>query len=165
VDIVPRELFDRLVPEHKSDRYYKSYDSWTQFMTMLFGILSRRDSTTEIACGMQALLGKLNYSGLDTSPAKSTIGDGLRNRSETENRIKTQIGCTLIARLPLTVLKAKTKTKEAFSTVAAVIRIHLISYPDMYWLVENCSGTYSKKKIRRNKGPGVQLSLVFEMGG
>jgi IS4 transposase len=85
--------------------------------------------------------------------------------SETENEIKTQIGCTLIAQLLLTVLKVKTKTKETFSTVAAVIRIHLISYPDMYWLIENCSGTYSKKKIRRNKGLGVQLSLAFEMGG
>jgi hypothetical protein len=64
VDIVPRELFDRLVLEHKSDRYYKTYDSWTQFMTLLLGILSRCDSTTEIACGMQALQGKLNYFGL-----------------------------------------------------------------------------------------------------
>jgi hypothetical protein len=82
VDIVPCELFDRLVLEHKSDRYYKSYDSWTQFMTLLFGILSRCDSSTEIACGMQALQGNLNYFGLDASPAKSTIGDGLRNRDE-----------------------------------------------------------------------------------
>ncbi len=82
VDILPRELFDRLVLEHKSDRYYKMYDSWTQLTTLLFGILSRCDSTTEIACGMQALQGKLNYFGLDSSPAKSTIGDGLRNRDE-----------------------------------------------------------------------------------
>ncbi len=82
VDIIPRSLFDRLVLEHKSDRYYKVYDSWTQFVILLFGILSRCDSTTEIACGMQALQGKLNYLGLDSSPAKSTIGDGLRNRDE-----------------------------------------------------------------------------------
>lgn len=82
VDIVPRALFDRLVFEQDSDRYYKRFDSWTQFVTLLFGILSRCDSTTEIASGMQALQGKLNYLGLDASPAKSTIGDGLRNRSE-----------------------------------------------------------------------------------
>jgi len=82
LDLVPRALFDRLVLEHHSDRYYKAFDSWTQFITLLFGILSRCDSTTEIASGMQALHGKLNYLGLHASPAKSTIGDGLRNRSE-----------------------------------------------------------------------------------
>jgi hypothetical protein len=393
VDFVPREFFDKLVLEHKSDRYYKTYDSWTQFVTLLFGILSRCDSTTEIACGMQALQGKLNYLGLQSSPAKSTIGDGLRNRdeaffrglyfglidyfspllsvsriegipfehffafdsttitlftdimkgvgrnpkgegkkkgglkvhmmidvhsdtakfariseakmhdkkflqylslprgsmivfdkaynhyaqfaqwtqddiyfvcrlkdnavyevqevlseegltagsagvmkqehihlrypvsnskkkcglclrkvtyrdeqgriyefitnnwgisaemvafiykkrwdielvfkkmkqnfqlhyfySETVNGIKSQIWCTLIAQLLLTVLKVTTGTKKAFSSVAAVIRIHLISHLEIYWLIENCSRTYSKKKTRRNKGPGVQLSLAF----
>jgi hypothetical protein len=82
VDLVPRSFFDRLVLEHGSDKYYKSFSSWTQFITLLFGILSRCDSTTEIASGMQALHGKLNYLGLSSSPAKSTIGDGLRNRAE-----------------------------------------------------------------------------------
>jgi hypothetical protein len=392
VDLVPRAFFDRLVLEHGSDRYYKCFSSWTQFITLLFGILSRCDSTTEIASGMQALQGKLNYLGLSSSPAKSTIGDGLRNRSEdffrslyfelidyfspvlsvsrmekipfkhffafdsttislfsdimkgvgrnpkgegkkkgglkvhmmidvhsdtakfaciseakmhdkkflehlnlpqgsmitfdkaynhyaqfarwteegvyfvcrlkdnavyeiqevlfeqsladkspgvmkvehihiqykltpeskrshtlclrkityrdgqgriyqfitnnfeisaemvafiykkrwdiellfkklkqnfqlhyfyseTENGIKTQVWCTLIAQLLLTVLKVKTKTKKAFSTVAALVRIHLISHLDVYWLIENCSRTYSKKKLRRNKSPGIQLSL------
>jgi IS4 transposase len=79
--------------------------------------------------------------------------------SETENGIKTQVWCTLIAQLLLTVLKVKTKTKKAFSTVAALVRIHLISHLDVYWLIENCSRTYSKKKLRRNKSPGIQLSL------
>ncbi|MEI2421709.1 hypothetical protein V6O07_15645, partial [Arthrospira platensis SPKY2] len=35
----------------------------------------------EVCDGMRALAGKLNYLGLDTSPAKSTAGDGLRGRS------------------------------------------------------------------------------------
>lgn len=394
MDIIPRELFDKLVFEHKSDRYYKQYSSWTQFITLLFGILSRCDSTTEIASGMQALQGKLSYFGLSASPAKSTIGDGLRNRSEgffralyfglihhfsstlsvsriekvpfehfyafdsttislfsdimkgvgrnpkgegkkkgglkvhmmidvhsdtakfariseakmhdkkflrylnlpkgsmivfdkaynhyaqfatwtqkevyyvcrlkdnavyteeevffeqtladnaagvmkdehihlkyklasnskqkmplclrkvtyrdeqgrvyefitnnfeitaelvafiykkrwevelvfkklkqnfqlhyfyseTVNGIKTQIWCTLIAQLLLTILKAMTATKKAFSTVAALVRIHLISYLDMYWLIENCSRTYTKNVARKNKSPGIQLTIPF----
>lgn len=392
VDLVPRSLFDKLVIEHKSDHYYKRFDSWTHFVSMMFGILSRCDSTTEIAAGMQALHGKLNYFGLDASPAKSTFGDGLRNRdegffrdlyfklidyfsstlsvsrikdvpfeffyafdsttiglfsdimkgvgrnpkgegkkkgglkvhmmidvhsdtakyaciseakmhdknflkhltlpsgsmivfdkaynhyaqyakwtrdtiyfvcrlkdnalyevqevlseheltenafgvikdehihirykpypnsktkqtlclrkvtyqdekgrvyefisnnfqisadmiafiyhkrwdielvfkklkqnfqlhyfySETENGIKTQIWCTLIAQLLLMVLKVLTDTKKAFSTIAALVRIHLISHLDLFWLIQNCSRTYVKKKTKRNKDPGVQLQL------
>lgn len=80
LDLIPRGKFDRLVYKHQSDRYYKTFDSWTQLMTMLFGVLSRCDSMGEICDGMQSLAGKLNYLGLSSAPAKSTAGDGLRGR-------------------------------------------------------------------------------------
>lgn len=80
IDFIPRNKFDLLVSKHRSDRYYKTFDSWTQLVTMLFGILSRCDSMGEICDGMSALTGKLNYLGLDAAPAKSTAGDGLRER-------------------------------------------------------------------------------------
>ena len=49
---------------------------------MLFGIFSRCDSMGEVCDGMRALGGKLNYLGMDCAPAKSTAGDGLRDRDE-----------------------------------------------------------------------------------
>lgn len=82
IDFIPREKFDLLVGQHQSDRYYKTFDSWAQLVTMLFGILSRCDSMGEICDGMRGLEGKLNYLGMDKSPAKSTAGDGLRGRDE-----------------------------------------------------------------------------------
>lgn len=81
LNLIPRNKFDLLVDQHRSNRYYKTFDSWTHLTTMLFGILSRCDSMGEVCDGMRALAGKLNYLGLDTSPAKSTAGDGLRGRS------------------------------------------------------------------------------------
>jgi len=48
--------------------------------------------------------------------------------SETENGIKTQVWCTLIAHLLLQVLRLLSKTQKAFSTVAALVRIFLISH-------------------------------------
>ncbi|NCP61445.1 MAG: IS4 family transposase [Flavobacteriales bacterium] len=389
VNILPKEKFDVLVQKYNSNRYYKTFSSWDQLVTMLFGILSRCDSMNEVCDSMQALQGKLNYFGMDSSPAKSTAGDGLRNRSnelfrdyyfalldhftpllsvsrikdvsfdkffifdsttirlfsdimkgvgrnpkndgkkkgglkvhmmidahsntakfvkiseaklhdknflkylilpphsmivfdkaynhysqfaqwtresvnfvcrlksnavyevqdvkfektltdeeygvmkeehihmkykvgknqktlclrkvtykdekgriyefitnnfeisneevaflykkrwdiellfkklkqnfqlhyfysETENGIRTQVWCTLIAHLLLTVLKVITKTQKAFSTIAALIRIYLISHLDMYWVIENCRRTYVKKNKIRNKSPAIQLSL------
>lgn len=73
--------FKSLVTKHNSDYYYKAYKSRTQLITMLFGILSRCDSMTEICEGLRALGGKLNHLGLGKAPAKSTASDGLRNRS------------------------------------------------------------------------------------
>ena len=388
LDFVPRSKFDQLVLKHGSDHYYKTFDSWTHFTTMLFGIFSRCDSMGEICDGMQALTGKLNHLGLEKSPAKSTAGDGLRERdneffkavyfmllkhfepllsvsridnvsfsklfifdsstirlfsdimkgvgrnpknegkkkgglkvhmmidahsdtpqfvkiseakqhdkqflqylnlaahsmivfdraynhylqfahwtnqqvnfvcrlkknavyqvqqtffeqdiesnqsgvlseqhihinykeenqektlclrkvayrddkgrmyefitnnfeisreevaflyklrwniellfkklkqnfqlhyfySETENGIKTQIWCTLIAQLLLQVLRVKSESKKAFSTIAALIRIHLISYLEVFWMVQNSRRTYAKQQ-KRNKSPGIQTTL------
>ncbi len=69
-----------LINKHQSDYYYKAFKSRTHIITMLFGILSRCDSMTEICEGLRALGGKLNHLGLTKAPAKSTASDGLRNR-------------------------------------------------------------------------------------
>ena len=80
LDFIPRNKFDMLVRKHQSNRYYKTFGSWTQLTTMLFGIFSRCDSMGEICDGMQGLAGKLNHLGMEKAPAKSTAGDGLRGR-------------------------------------------------------------------------------------
>ena len=64
--------------------------------------------------------------------------------SETDNGINTQIWIMLNAQLLLMVLKAK--TKKAFSTVAALIRIHFISNLDMERIDQNSRRTYIKNK-------------------
>jgi len=66
--------------KHNADYYYKAFKAKTQLTTMLFGILSRCDSMTEVCEGLRALGGKLNHLGLEKAPAKSTACDGLRNR-------------------------------------------------------------------------------------
>ena len=78
--LIDKAKFINLVREKKSDHYYKAFKSWDHLVVMLFGILSRCDSMAEICEGLKALGGKLNHLGLQKSPAKSTAGDGLRNR-------------------------------------------------------------------------------------
>jgi len=82
ITMIPRDKFNELVIRCKSDRYYKTCFSWEQLITMLFGIFSRCDSMGEVCDGMRALGGKLNYLGMDCAPAKSTVGDALRDRDE-----------------------------------------------------------------------------------
>lgn len=78
--------------------------------------------------------------------------------SESENGIKTQIWITLIAQLLLMVLKAKSETKKAFSTVAALVRIHLLSNLDIIWTIENSRRTYTKR-LKRAKPPDLQTAM------
>lgn len=79
-DLIDRINIPALVKKHNSDYYYKAYKSRTQLITMLFGILSRCDSMTEICEGLRAMGGKLNHLGFKKAPAKSTACDGLMNR-------------------------------------------------------------------------------------
>jgi IS4 transposase len=80
LDLIERVNIQSIVKKHDADRYYKAFKAKTHLVTMLFGILSRCDSMTEICEGLRAMGGKLNHLGLNKSPAKSTASDGLRNR-------------------------------------------------------------------------------------
>jgi IS4 transposase len=160
--LIDKWLFVSLVKEKKSDHYYKAFRSWDQLIIMLFRILSKCDSMAETCEGLKALVGKLNHPGLQRAPAKSTAGDGLRNRDssffealyyklveqyfditaeeaafiykkrrqiellfkkmkqnfqlhyfkgENENAFRTQVLCTLIAQLLLTVIQKMANVK------------------------------------------------------
>jgi len=63
---------------------------------------------------------------------------------ESENAIRIQIWCTLIAQLLLTVLQRKTETKKAFSTIACLVRQHLLSYLNLEELLKNSKRFYNK---------------------
>ena len=80
--------------------------------------------------------------------------------SDTENGIKTQVWCTLIAHLLLQVIQVLNKSSKAFSTIAALIRIHLISHLELAWVVTEGRRAYAKRLKSRNKSPtGIQMSL------
>ena len=81
MNLVDKVDIQGLIRKHESDYYYKSFKTRTHLFTMLFGILSRCDSMTEVCEGLRAMGGKLNHLGMDQAPAKSTACDGLRNRN------------------------------------------------------------------------------------
>jgi hypothetical protein len=80
INLIDAISINSLVKKHNADHYYKAFKAKTQLITVLFGILSRCDSMTEICEGLRALGGKLNHLGLERAPAKSTACDGMRNR-------------------------------------------------------------------------------------
>ena len=76
---------------------------------------------------------------------------------ENENAIRTQVWCTLIAQLLMTVIQKIAQTKKAFSVVASLVRIHLISMLDVFDLLRSTNREYLRK---RGSPPGIQqLSL------
>ena len=83
IGLIDKWDFKKLVKKKKSDHYYKAFKSWDHLVLMLFGILSRCDSMAETCEGLRAMSGKLNHLDMTKAPAKSSAGDGLRNRDNT----------------------------------------------------------------------------------
>lgn len=77
---------------------------------------------------------------------------------ENENAIRTQVWCTLIAQLLMTVIQKKAQTKKAFSVVASLVRIHLISMLDLNQLL--CSSNRAFRK--QTADPPSQLQLNWQ---
>jgi hypothetical protein len=78
---------------------------------------------------------------------------------ENENAIRTQVWCTLIAQLLMTVIQKMAQTKKAFSVVASLVRIHLISLLDVFELLRSTKREYLKK--RRDPPSTMQTSFAF----
>ena len=79
---------------------------------------------------------------------------------ENVNAIYTQVWCTLIAQLLLTVIQKMAMTKKAFSIVASLIRIHLISLLDVFELLRSTKRYY----LKNQNAPPInfrQLNLNF----
>jgi hypothetical protein len=77
---------------------------------------------------------------------------------ENENAIRTQVWCTLIAQLLMTVIQKKAQTKKAFSVVAALVRMHLISMLDLKELLRSTNRSY---QIARGS-PTDKLQMILE---
>ena len=78
---------------------------------------------------------------------------------ENENAIRTQVWCTLIAQLLMTVIQKMAQTKKAFSVVASLVRIHLISLLDVFELLRSTKREYLKQ--RGSPGTNQQTSFAF----
>ena len=82
ISLIDKVDLKGIVKKHNSDYYYKAFKSKTQLITLLFGIMSRCDSMTEICEGLRAMGGKLNHLGLEKAPAKST------KKAESKDEVK-----------------------------------------------------------------------------
>ena len=81
LSFIPKELVQESVSKFSADRYYKTMSTYKQLVFMLYGIVSKSGSLTNLCKCLLFLEGKLNYVGIDKLPATSTLSDANCNRS------------------------------------------------------------------------------------
>ena len=152
LNLIEPSEFKRLVKLHKADRYYKSFKAWDHVVTMLFGIISRCDSMTEACEGLKGLSGKLNHLKIDKAPAKSSAGDGLRNR---DNRFFEALYYELV---------------ERYRSLLSVSRLDDLSIQQLFIIDSTTIGLFSDllKGVGRNpsgdgrKKGGLKVHMLID---
>ena len=81
LQLVDRQIFDKLVRKHQSDKYSKGINTWTHFVSMLFMQLGKLDSLRDISTGLRSATGNLSHLGVFKAPSKSTISYINKHRS------------------------------------------------------------------------------------
>jgi hypothetical protein len=79
-------------------------------------------------------------------PLKYFLGDN-------ENAIKIQIWCAFIADLLIKIIQVQLKRKWAFSNLSSIIRLHLMSYINLFDFLNN------PEKLSVNPSPIIQLKI------
>jgi hypothetical protein len=82
-------------------------------------------------------------------PLKYFLGDS-------ENAIKIQIWCTLICDLLIKIIKSLAGRKWSFSNLASIIRIHLMTYIDLYAFLKN-----PEYALQSKEAPPPQQGVLF----
>ena len=65
---------------------------------------------------------------------------------ESINAIKSQVYAVLIAQLLMVVIRKKSQTKKSFSNMITVIRLHLMSYVELFEFIKNTYKAWEKTK-------------------
>jgi len=72
---------------------------------------------------------------------------------ESANAIKSQVYAVLIAQLLMVVIRKKAATKKSFANMITVIRLHLMSYVDLFEFIKNTYRAWEK-----TKSPPIEFS-------
>lgn len=59
--VIDRELFNREVRKHNTDKYNKGINTWTHFVSMLFMQFAGVSSLRDISNGLRSATGNLNH--------------------------------------------------------------------------------------------------------
>ena len=77
---LPKEIIRKIIRTAGTDKHCKGYDTWSQFVSMVFCQFSQCDSVRDISNGLRSATGNLNHLGISRAPSKSTVAYQNANR-------------------------------------------------------------------------------------
>ena len=75
-----RSKFNRIVAKYNGDRYVKHLTCWNQFLAMMFGQLSNRESLRDLIVALEAHHSKCYHLGMGKNVSKSSLARANQDR-------------------------------------------------------------------------------------
>ncbi len=144
----PRTEFELAVRKHEAQRHARGFNSWTQFIALLFCHLGRAQSLREICGGLAACEGKLRHLGVRRGPRKSTLAYANEHRPW---ELYTTIFQQLLRKCQPWAPGKKFRFKNKLLSLDASV-------------IDLCASLYDWAQFRRTKG-GVKLHLLLDHDG
>ena len=143
-----RAAFALAVRKHQAERAAKGFDSWTQFVAMLFCQLGRAHSLREICGGMASVEGKLHHLGVGAAPKRSTLSYANAHRPAA---LFKEVFFALLARCHGVAAPRKFRFKHKLYSLDASV-------------IDLCVSMFDWAKFRRTKG-AIKLHLLLDHDG
>lgn len=80
ISLLPKEKIKKIIKESETDKHCKGYNTWSQFVSMVFSQFSGCDSVRDVSNGLKSATGNLNHLGISKAPSKSTVAYQNANR-------------------------------------------------------------------------------------
>lgn len=80
VSFLDRNHFNYLVRKYNGDRYVKHLTCWNQFLAMMFGQLSNRESLRDLIVALEAHHSKCYHLGMGKNVSKSSLARANQDR-------------------------------------------------------------------------------------
>jgi Domain of unknown function (DUF4372)/Transposase DDE domain len=145
---IPRYQFEKLTETYKSDLYVKSFDSWSQFVTLLYAQASGKSSLRDIQNAMAAQDSKLYHLGMTGEVRRSTLADANAHR---DWRVFEGTFYKLLERCRSIAPKHKFKFKNPLYSFDSTV-------------VDLCLAMYPWAKFRTAKG-ALKIHCQLDYGG
>lgn len=81
IHLIPTTVIFNAVSKHKSDRYYKKFNTYHHLLTMLYACYQGCGSLREVVTGMAASEGRLQPLNMKHLPTRSTVAEANLRRS------------------------------------------------------------------------------------
>jgi hypothetical protein len=148
LQLFPRAEFQAAVAATGAERGKRGFDSWTQFVAMLFCHLGQAQSLREICGGLASCEGKLQQLGVGAAPKRSTLAYANAHRPW---QLFEAVYHQLLARCRTVVGPRKFRFKNKLVSVDATV-------------IDLCATAFPWATFRRTKG-AVKLHFTLDHDG
>jgi len=133
--LTPRHRFNAIVNTHDGDRYVKSFDTWSNFATMLAAQATGKDSLRDLGASLAAQMPRFYHLGVKPAP-RSTLADA-NNRRPWE--IYQELYLSILERCRAMIPKHNFRFKNPLFTIDSSV-------------IDLCLSVFPWAKFRKRKG-------------